>query len=61
MKNSDIANSLEIVHNPGEDEPWEIKTADTSCPLVGPYKTRKDAEQDRQGLKRFYKHHAVEE
>jgi hypothetical protein len=35
------------------DGKWEIRNGDTGD-LIGPYDTRKEAEEDRQGLKRFY-------
>lgn len=35
---------------------WEIKDPNNSdCPLVGPYSDKKEAEEVRDGLNRFYK------
>lgn len=38
------------------DGKWEIKDPNNPhVPLVGPYDTKKEAEEDRNGLNRFYK------
>lgn len=35
---------------------WEIEDPNNpSCPLVGPYDTKAEAEEDKRGLTKFYK------
>jgi hypothetical protein len=39
-----------------KDNKWEVKDPNNpDCPLVGPYDTKKEAEEQRRGLDNFYK------
>ena len=57
LSNREFAHNQEVVFvESNEKDKWEIRQADGS--LVGPYHTKKEAEEDRQGIKRFYLHEA---